>query len=197
MLKSLNGTWVGAFSHDRTCRGVHTYQKPEPSTLSQGGPTHFEMEGTSKDPHRVRHTGGHSKHLKNRRAASKWHFVWNTLTSTYSAQSWYVWSTMFRISFQASCSQEPPRRALPRSPHAYLAPLLTDKCQSTVGRQGRVPQHCVWTSRTDRERGESVIATCLVMATGKDEWSLSVNVEHHAHKTAPCAPSEPVQAPQC
>ena len=33
----------------------------------------------------------------------------------------------------------------PRSPQAYLAPLLTDECRSTVGPQGREPQHYVLT----------------------------------------------------
>ena len=66
------------------------------------------------------------------------------------------------------------RRALSQCPHAYLTPLLTDECQSTVGPQGWVPQHCVLTSGTDRERGERVLATCLALATYKGEWSSNV-----------------------
>ena len=46
-------------------------------------------------------------------------------------------------------------RAPSRSPHAYLAPLLTDECRSTVGPQGWEPQHCVLKPCHDRD------ATCL------------------------------------
>ena len=33
-----------------------------------------------------------------------------------------------------------------RCPHAYLAPLLTDECRSTVGPRGEEPQNCVFTT---------------------------------------------------
>ena len=36
-------------------------------------------------------------------------------------------------------------RSWARRPHAYLAPLLTDECRSTVGPKGWEPQQCVLT----------------------------------------------------
>ena len=50
---------------------------------------------------------------------------------------------------QTRCTQ--PRATLSsrkqsRRPHEYLTPLLTNECRSTVGPQGREPQHYVLTS---------------------------------------------------